>query len=61
VGALKEFIHRCRRHQSSVILAGVQPSVHTTLQQMSLLNESNLRIATSVQAAIQQHSTKGPS
>jgi SulP family sulfate permease len=61
VGALKEFIHRCRRHQASVILAGVQPPVHTTLQQMSLLNESNLRIATSVQAAIQQHSSKEPS
>jgi SulP family sulfate permease len=59
VGALKEFIHRCRRHQATVILAGIQPAVRATLQQMSLLNESNLQMANSVAAAIQQHGNKG--
>lgn len=60
VSALKEFIHRCRRNHALVILAGVQPAVQTTLQQMSLLSETNLRNANSVQAAMQLHGDQGP-
>ena len=55
VGALKEFIHRCQRHGTHVVLAGMQAPVHTTLKQMKVLGSENLTLAESIDDALSKH------
>jgi SulP family sulfate permease len=51
VRALQDFVARCKRDQTQVILAELQPAVTTTLNQMGLLS-TGVKTTTSYEAAI---------
>jgi SulP family sulfate permease len=53
VRALQDFVARCKRDRTQVILAELQPSVAATLKQMGVLDNS-VTVATSYDAAIRQ-------
>jgi sulfate permease, SulP family len=52
VGSLKEFITRCARTQTTVILTAMQPAVARTVKQMGLLRHTNVQLAADYATAI---------
>ena len=53
VGALREFVHRCQSHGTTVIVTGVQPQPRRILAQMGFgLDGDELRFAKTFDAAL---------
>jgi SulP family sulfate permease len=52
VGAIREFVERCRRHGTEVVLTAMQPAVHEILEQMELLKDPSIRVAKTLDEAL---------
>jgi SulP family sulfate permease len=53
VGALREFVRRCRSHGTMVIVTGVQPQPRRILKQMGFgADRDGLRFAENLDAAL---------